>query len=120
MGTRIAPSCANIFMKYVEMQLIDTSPKKPTLWLKLIDDIFMIWGHGKEALEDFKHLANNIHPTIKFAFINNEQEKPFLDTIIYRENDNETLTRLYHKPTDNKQYLHSNSAHPWKQKRSVP
>ena len=116
MGTRKVPSYANIFMKCVEMQLIDTSPKKPTLWLKFIDDIFMIWGHGKQALEDFKHPANNIHPTIKFPFNSNEQEIPFLDTIIYRGNDNYILTRLYHKPTDTKQYLHYNSAHPWKQK----
>ena len=36
------------------------------------------------------------------------------------ENDNLILKRLYHKPTDNKQYLHYNSPHPWKQKRSVP
>ena len=120
MGTRMAPSYANIFMKYVEMQLIATSPKKPTLWLRFTDDIFIIWGHGKQALEDFKRLANNIHPTIKFAFNNSEQEIPFLDTIIHRGNDNQILTRLYHKPTDNKQYLHYNSAHPWKQKRSVP
>ena len=27
MGTRMAPSCANIFMKYIELQLIETSPK---------------------------------------------------------------------------------------------
>ena len=119
MGTRIAPSYANIFMKYVEIQLIETSPKKPTLRLRFTDDIYMIWGHGKQALEDFKHLSNNIHPTIKFAF-NSETEIAFLDTIIYRGKDNQILTRLYHKPTDNKQYLHYNSAHPWKQKRSVP
>ena len=75
-------------------------------------------GHGKQALEDFKQLANNIHPTIKFSFNSNEQEIPFLDTIIYRGRDN-ILTRLYHKPTDNKQYLHFNSAHPWRQK-SIP
>ena len=120
MGTRMAPSYANIFMKYVEMQLIETLPKKPTLWLKFIDDIFMIWGHGKQVLEDFKHLSNNIHPTIKFAFNNSETEIAFLDTIIYRGKENQILTRLYHKATDNKQYLHYNSAHPWKQKRSVP
>ena len=95
-------------MKYVEMQLIDTSPKKPKLWLRFINDIFMIWGHGKQALEDVEHLANNIHPTIKFAFSKAEQEIPFLDTIIYRGNDNQILKRLYHKPTDNKQYLHYN------------
>ena len=40
--------------------------------------------------------------------------------MIYRGKENQILTRLYHKPTDNKQYLHFNSAHPWRQKRSVP
>ena len=72
------------------------------------------------SLEEFKQLANNIHPTITFSFNSNEQEIPFLDTIMYRGNDNNVLTRLYHKPTDNKQYLHFNSAHPWRQKKSVP
>ena len=119
MGTRMAPSYANIFMKYVETKLMEISPKKPALWLRFIDDIFIIWSHGKQALEDFKHLSNNIHPTIKFAFNNSETEIAFLDTIIYRGKNNQILTRLYHKLTDNKQYLHYNSAHPWKQKRSV-
>ena len=90
------------------------------MWLRFIDDILMIWNHGKEALDQFKELANNIHPTIKFSFDSNENEIPFLDTIIYRGKDNQILTRLYHKPTDNKQYLHFNSAHPWRQKRSIP
>ena len=120
MGTRMAPTYANIFMKYIELQLIETSPRKPEMWLRFIDDILMIWNHGKEALEQFKELANNIHPTIKFSFDSNENEVAFLDTIIYRGKDNLILTRLYHKPTDNKQYIHFNSAHPWRQKRSIP
>ena len=120
MGTRMAPTYANIFMKYIELQLIETSPKKTKMWVRFIDDILMIWNHGKQALEQFKELPNNIHPTIKFSFESNENEIPFLDTIIYRGKDNHILTRLYHKPTDNKQYLHFNSAHPWRQKRSVP
>ena len=81
MGTRMAPSYANIFMKYVETQLIDTSPKKPKIWLRFIDDIFMIRGHDRHSLEDFKHLANNIHPTIKLSFNTNEQEIPFLEQL---------------------------------------
>ena len=105
---------------YIELQLIETSPNKPKMWLRFIDDILMIWNHGKQTLEEFKELANNIHPTIKFSFESNDNEIPFLDTVIYRGKDNHILTRLYHKPTDNKQYLHFNSAHPWRQKRSVP
>ena len=117
MGTRMAHSYANIFIKYIEIQLIATSPKKPKLWLKFIDDIFMIWGHGRYELANFIHLTNNLHPTMKFSFNTNEQEIPFLDTVIYRGNNNHIPTKLCHKPTDNKQYLHFNSAHPWKQKK---
>ena len=120
LGIRMAPSYANIFMKYIELQLIETSPNKPKMWLRFIDDILMIWNHGKQALEEFKELGNNIYPTIKFPFDSNDNEITFLDTIIYRGKDKHILTRLYHKPTDNKQYLHFNSAHPWRQKGSVP
>ena len=87
MGTRMTPSYANIFMKYIELQLIETSPKKPKMWIRFIYDILMIWNHGKPALEEFKELANSIHPTIKFSFESNENEIPFLDTIIYRGKD---------------------------------
>ena len=117
MGTRMAQSYANIFMKYIEIQLIDASPKKPEMWIRFIDDIFMIWGHGRYKLENFIHLASNLHPTIKFTFTTNEQEIPFMDTIIYRGNNNYIPTKLYHKPTDNKQYLHFNFAHPLEQKK---
>ena len=77
MGTRMAPSYANIFMKSIEIQLIDTSPKKPKMWLRFTDVIFMIWGHGRYELENLIHLANNLHPTFKFSFKTNEQEIPF-------------------------------------------
>ena len=43
---------------------------------------------------------------------------PFLDTFIYKEN-NELKTRVYHKPTDNKQYLHYTSCHPKQQKDAI-
>ena len=87
------------------------------MWLRFIDDIFVIWGHGRYKLENFIHLANNLHPTIKFSFNTNEQEIPFLDTVIYRGNNNHILMKLYHKPTDNEQYLYFNSAHSWKQEK---
>ena len=80
----------------------------------------MIWGHGRNELENFTHLANNLHSTIKFSFIINNQEIPFLDIVIYRGMNNYILSKLYHKPTDSKQYLHFHRAHPWKQKKSVP
>ena len=46
-------------------------------------------------------------------------EIPFLDTTVYKTEGNQLFTRDYHKPTDNKQYLHFRSAHPRKLKESV-
>ena len=65
-------------------------------------------------------MLNSHHPTIKFTYEYNKNEIPFLDTIVYKTENNELFTRAYHKPTDNKQYLHFHSAHPRKQKESVP
>ena len=42
-GTRMAPAYANLFMHHLESQLLNLAPVKPYLWLRYIDDIFMIW-----------------------------------------------------------------------------
>ena len=65
-------------------------------------------------------MINSHHPTIKFTYEYHTKEIPFLDTVVYKTENNKLFTRAYHKPTDNKQYLHFHSAHPRKQKESVP
>ena len=80
----------------------------------------MIWPHGIQALKQLINMINTYHPTIKFIYEYHKQEIPFLDTIVYKTEDNQLFTKDYHKPTDNKQYLHFHSAHPRKQKESVP
>ena len=119
MGTRMAPNYAIIFMHYLESNMLNKSTLKPKTWLRFIDDIFMIWSHGIQVLILFIDMLNSHHPTIKFTYEYNKHEVPFLNTIVYRTENNELFTRTYHKPTDNKQYLHFHSAHPRKQE-SVP
>ena len=65
-------------------------------------------------------MINSHHPTIKFTYEYHTKEIPFLDTIVCKTKNNKLFTRAYHKPTDNKQYLHFHSAHPRKQEESVP
>ena len=67
MGTRVAPSYANLFMKYLEIDLLEPYNKKPKFWLRFIDDLFIIWPHGEEELEKFNTFINSHHPTIKFT-----------------------------------------------------
>ena len=51
MGTRMAPNCAIIFMHYFETNFLTNYPKQPKIWLRFIDDIFMIWKDGKQELK---------------------------------------------------------------------
>ena len=68
----------------------------------------------------FLEALNNYHPTIKFIYTMDKNEIAFLDTIVYRSPTHRMYTRIYHKPEDQKQYLNYHSAHPRKQKESVP
>ena len=53
MGTKMAPTYANILMGRLERRLLQSAILKPFSWLRLIDDIDMKWTHGRENLEAF-------------------------------------------------------------------
>ena len=42
MGTAVAPNYANLFMDRFQTKALQNWPIKPILWLRFIDDIFMI------------------------------------------------------------------------------
>ena len=67
MGTRAAPSIANIFMDDFETKLLTNYHLKPIIWKRFIDDIFMVWTHGPNKLESFITYINSLHETIKFT-----------------------------------------------------
>ena len=98
MGTRCAPNFAIIFMAELEEQYLTSQTLTPKIWKRYIDDIFMVWSRGHEALNKFIKDLNNFHDTIKFTVEINEYGLPFLDTFIYKVN--KLLTKVYHKPTD--------------------
>ena len=120
MGTKCAPSYANIFMGQFEAKNIYSRIKDKSLqYLRYIDDIFMIWTGTPEELTSFASEINQVHPSIKFTFENSLTEINFLDTTVYRQNY-QLLTKVYRKPTDRSMYLHSNSYHPSNLKRNIP
>ena len=45
MGTRMAPSYANLFLAKLETDTLSRAPHQPHTWWCYIDDIFMIWTH---------------------------------------------------------------------------
>ena len=119
MGTKMAPSYANIFMGRLENLLLQSVSLKPHTWLRFIDDIDMQWCHGRDSLQDFLHKANAFHPTIKFTSEISNNEHIFLDTKSHIQND-KIVVDLHTKPTDSHQYLLPNSCHPKHCSKNIP
>ncbi len=40
MGTKMAPTYANLYMGHLEQQLLEHTTRKPLVWFRFIDDIF--------------------------------------------------------------------------------
>ncbi|XP_072395251.1 uncharacterized protein [Diabrotica undecimpunctata] len=67
MGSPLSPVIANLFMQDIEERAIRTAEYKPKLWLRYVDDTFIIWTHGVDKLTAFLEYINSIHPKIKFT-----------------------------------------------------
>ena len=111
MGTALAPNYAILFMYRFKTRALKGWDKQPLLWLRFIDDIFMIWNHGQEELDRFIKYINNIHDKIKFTDEASTESINFLDTTVKIDSSRHLCTTLYEKPTDTHLYLHYTSAH---------
>ena len=119
MGTKVAPSFANTFMGWFEAEFVYTYELQPLLWVRFIDDIFLIWTHGQEALKNFENHLNGCVPSIKFETETSLQEVHFLDVTVTLT-DGFLSTSLYTKPTDARNYLSFKSCHPKNCKSAIP
>ena len=111
MGTRLAPSFANIYMSHFEKEHVYTHDLQPTVWYRFIDDVFMIWDHGRDELDRFIRHLNSASENITFSSEVSETNLNFLDVTVSVESS-KLKTELYTKPTDRNTYLPYNSAHP--------
>ena len=118
MGTKMAPSYANLFLGYFEANVLENAPFQPHTWLRY--DIFMIWTEGLDNLTIFIDYLNNIHSTIKFTSSHSSTNIPFLDVSVSLTNDGSISTDLYTKPTDKHQHLLYSSCHPLHTKKAIP
>jgi hypothetical protein len=119
MGTKLAPGYAINSMGKFEAKFVYTYKKQPLLFLRFIDDIFIIWTHGRDELMEFIDHLNNCSDTIKFTHEISNESISFLDTLVSIDKG-KLKTDLYCKPTDSHNYLRYESSHPQRCKDSIP
>ena len=49
MGSPLSPVLTNMYMKYFEEMALGSKSIKPSLWLRYIDDLFILWPHQEDV-----------------------------------------------------------------------
>jgi hypothetical protein len=118
-GTKSAPGVANHYIDWFERMFLYSYARQPFMYVRYIDDCFLIWHHSRDELQGFVNHLNEQVPTIKFTVEVSEKEIAFLDVKIKRLGDR-LVTDLFTNATDSHDYLLYSSAHPQRCKDSIP
>ena len=113
MGSPISAVVANIYMEFLEQEALKTTPTKPDIWLRYVEDTFVLWPHSRSNLNTFLNHLNSVRPSIQFTMeIEDERKLPFLDVEVTRDAESGIFpTAVFRKPTHTDQYLHYGSYH---------
>ena len=98
-------------MEDLEEQAMHSAPLRPNLWLRYVDDTFVIWPHGEQNLQSFHTHLNQMSANIDFTIEKEEEgRRAFLDVLVTRSGD-QLSTAVYRKPTHTDRYIPYHSHH---------
>ena len=103
MGSPISPLIANLFMEEFEVKALSSCPHPPTLWLRFVDDTFVIIK-TEQLLQHINSQDHHIQFTVEEP--SQQGPLPFLDTLATIEPNNTFSTSVYRNCTHTDQYLH--------------
>jgi len=116
MGRKYSPSAANIYLRRFDQKAMHEFPIQPKLYSRFLDDIFAIWPGTRAQLTQYQEFLNSLIPGIRVTFAVRDQIIEFLDTMVYKAQNDQgqcvLQTKVYFKPTDTHQLLHRTSFHP--------
>ncbi|XP_075438932.1 uncharacterized protein LOC142481350 [Ascaphus truei] len=122
MGTKFAPSYANLFMDNWETDTIWSEHEfgaDLVLWRRYIDDVFFIWKGSSENLNHFLNYINTNERNLAFTTCIGNNTVDFLDLTIYIE-DTKLKTKTFFKKVDCNNYLLNTSCHHKKWLKNIP
>ena len=116
----MAPAYASLFMGNFEKDFLESSDVQPFLWIRFLDDIFMIWDDSEESLLNFLDKLNKFHETIKFAYNYSKANADFLDVKMFKSKEGTLHTSVFEKNTNVHQYIEFSSCHPLSCRKGIP
>lgn len=94
MGTKCAPPYSGIFMHYLESNLKKGFESCILLWLRYIDDMFILFRGSLKKLNAFIEHANTFHNSIKFTFEYSKTTVNFLDVQVTKDKYHKLQTSI--------------------------
>ena len=67
------------------------------MFLRFIDDLFMIWAGSEHELLHFMSDLNMKHSSINFDFKYSQTKIEFLDVLVYKDHNNMLQRTIYRK-----------------------
>ena len=56
MGLPLSPVLANIYMEYFKQMALGSTSLKPSMWLRYVDDTFILWPHQEDVQTLLDHV----------------------------------------------------------------
>ena len=115
MGSPLSPVLANLCMEFVEREILSRcdTETKPILWVRYVDDVFIIFRGNEDQLKRLIDISNSILPSIKFTTeVEVDFKLSFLDVLVFRDHNNHNFKfSVYRKATNSESYIHFYSFH---------
>ena len=118
MGSPVSLTITNLVKEDIEQRALSTFRFPLRFWKRYVDDTCT--AIQPCIIEEFHQHLNSIKPSIQFTYeIEQNNQLPFLDILLNRQDDGSILTSVFRKSTHMDLYLHFNSHHPQSHKQSV-
>ena len=98
MGSPLSPVLANIFMEYFEEMALGSTSLKPSMWLRYVDDTFILWPHQEDVQTLIDHV-NSIQPSIQYTMEKEQDNKLPVFDVLVTHTEQGFRSSVYRKPT---------------------
>ena len=112
MGNPLSPFIAGLFMSRFDTEIKEEFQYFPRIWLRYVDDIFAVFDTKVADIDQFVSKLDSRFPSVKFTYeMENNEQLPFLDSLVIRNRENKLEIDIYRKDTSTLRYISNKSHH---------